>query len=150
MELGRRDVESQSDHSLVHVLILDRFCECEARYIKKAPKGEGYIVYFTWHGAKRAAFSSNFYEDLMWVRAKKFVFLGAGTLGTGEILLRSQQMGLGVSKNLCRGMSGNGDILAFGYASFMNHRETSNSRKGTIRTTTSTASAEATPPQSTP
>lgn len=84
------------------------------RYIRKDPKREGYIVFFTWHGANRAAFDSNFYEDLMWVRAKKFVFLGAGTLGTGEILLRSQQMGLSVSKSICQGMSGNGDILAFG------------------------------------
>lgn len=50
----------------------------------------------------------------MWVKAKKAVFLGAGTLGTGEILLRSQQMGMPLSKNVGNGMSGNGDILAFG------------------------------------
>ena len=50
----------------------------------------------------------------MWVKAKKFVFLGAGAIGTAEILLRCRQMGLSLSKTLATGMSGNGDILAFG------------------------------------
>ncbi|PVH69060.1 FAD/NAD(P)-binding domain-containing protein [Cadophora sp. DSE1049] len=93
----------------------EMFCECEVRYVKKAPEGEGYIVYFAWHGSKRGAFKRNIYEDLMWVHAKKFVFFGAGSLGTTEILLRSKQMGLKVSDNVGTGMSGNGDILAFGY-----------------------------------
>src|SRR5438105_2188610 len=91
-----------------------RFCECEVRYIKKHPKGDGYIVYFAWHGGNRGAFKDNLYIDLMWVHAKKFVFLGAGTLGTSEILLRSKQLGLHMSKTVGTGMSGNGDILAFG------------------------------------
>ena len=51
----------------------------------------------------------------MWVQAKEFVFLGAGTLGTTEILLRSRAYGLNLSDNLGKNMSGNGDILAFGY-----------------------------------
>ncbi len=51
----------------------------------------------------------------MWVHAKKFVFLGAGTLGTTEILLRSKQLGLSMSETVGTRMSGNGDILAFGY-----------------------------------
>ncbi len=51
----------------------------------------------------------------MWVHAKKFVFLGAGTLGTTEILLRSQQLGLETSAKVGKGMSGNGDMLSFGY-----------------------------------
>ena len=92
-----------------------RFCECEVRHIRPHPKGEGYIVYFAWHGGKRAAFKQNFYSDLMWVHAKKFVFLGAGSLGTTEILLRSKQNGLKMSNRVGTGMSGNGDILAFGY-----------------------------------
>lgn len=92
----------------------EMFCECEVRFIKKAPEGEGYIVYFAWHGSKRGAFKKNIYEDLMWVHAKKCVFLGAGSLGTTEILLRSKQMGLKISDNVGTGMSGNGDILAFG------------------------------------
>jgi hypothetical protein len=92
-----------------------RFCECEVKYVKRAPKGEGYIVYFAWHGAGRAKFKDIFANDLMWVHAKKFVFLGAGTLGTTEILLRSKQLGLPVSDAVGTQMSGNGDILAFGY-----------------------------------
>jgi choline dehydrogenase-like flavoprotein len=91
------------------------FCECEVRYVKKAPNGDGYIVYFAWHGSKRGAFKNNIYQDLMWVHAKKFVFLGAGSLGTTEILLRSKAQGLKVSDAVGTGMSGNGDILAFGY-----------------------------------
>lgn len=51
----------------------------------------------------------------MWVQAKEFVFLGAGTLGTTEILLRSRAYGLKLSDRLGTHMSGNGDILAFGY-----------------------------------
>jgi hypothetical protein len=53
----------------------------------------------------------------VWVQAKTFVFLGAGALGTTEILLRSQAYGLGLSPRLGMNMSGNGDILAFGYNS---------------------------------
>jgi hypothetical protein len=93
----------------------NRFCECEVRYIKKAPKGEGYIVYFAWHGTERGKFEDIFANDLMWVHAKKFVFLGAGTLGTTEILLRSKQLGLQMSDAIGTRMSGNGDIFAFGY-----------------------------------
>lgn len=44
------------------------------------------------------------------------VVLGAGTLGSTEILLRSSQAGLAVSKaRLGKGFSGNGDVLAFGF-----------------------------------
>ncbi|HEV8377068.1 MAG TPA: alpha/beta fold hydrolase [Candidatus Polarisedimenticolia bacterium] len=41
--------------------------------------------------------------------------LAAGTLGSTEILLRSAQAGLPVSKALGHGFTGNGDVLAFGY-----------------------------------
>ncbi len=43
------------------------------------------------------------------------LFLGAGTLGSTEILLRSQHHGLALSSQLGKGFSGNGDVLAFGY-----------------------------------
>jgi choline dehydrogenase-like flavoprotein len=51
----------------------------------------------------------------MWVQAREFVFLGAGCLGTTEILLRSRQYGLPLSSQVGLNVSGNGDILAFGY-----------------------------------
>ncbi|KAK8038165.1 glucose-methanol-choline oxidoreductase [Apiospora phragmitis] len=91
------------------------FCESEVRYIAKAPGREGYIIYFAWHGRNRGHFRANLHGDLMWVHAKKAVFLGAGAIGTTEILLRSRQMGLDMSDQVGQNMSGNGDIFAFGY-----------------------------------
>ena len=91
------------------------FCEAEVRYITEAPDRDGYLVFFAWHGRNRGHFKANLHGDLMWVHAKKAVFLGAGSIGTTEILLRSRQMGLGLSPKVGQNMSGNGDILAFGY-----------------------------------
>lgn len=93
----------------------EMFCQCEVRYVTKAEDREGYIVHFAWHGSKRANFKDIFYEDLMWVHAKELVFFGAGSIGTTEILLRSKKFGLQMSNDVGHGMSGNGDILAFGY-----------------------------------
>ncbi|KHN98386.1 cholesterol oxidase precursor [Metarhizium album ARSEF 1941] len=92
------------------------FCQCEVRHVEKVADGRGgYIVYFAWHGHKRARFKRRLHEDLLWVHAKHAVFLGAGSLGTTEILLRSKDMGLSMSDCLGQGMSGNGDMLTFGY-----------------------------------
>ncbi|GAB1314406.1 Cholesterol oxidase [Madurella fahalii] len=91
------------------------FCECEVRYIEKVPNDEGYRVYFAWHGRNRGLFKANLHGDLMWVHAKKAVFLGAGSIASTEILLRSKAMGLGLSNKVGENMSGNGDMLAFGY-----------------------------------
>ncbi|GKT78487.1 glucose-methanol-choline oxidoreductase [Colletotrichum tofieldiae] len=94
----------------------EMFCQCEVRYVTEAPKERGgYIVHFAWHGGKRANFTNIFHEDLMWVHAKELVFFGAGSIGTTEILLRSKKFGLNMSEDVGHGMSGNGDILAFGY-----------------------------------
>ena len=43
------------------------------------------------------------------------VVLGAGTLGSTEILLRSAQHGLSLSNRLGERFTGNGDVLGFGY-----------------------------------
>ncbi|KAH6607097.1 cholesterol oxidase [Trichoderma cornu-damae] len=95
----------------------DMFCQCEVRYVEKVQDDRGgYLVYFAWHGRGRSRFAADgVYGDLMWVHAKKAVFLGAGAFGTTEILLRSKQMGLSMSDWVGRGMSGNGDVLAFGH-----------------------------------
>ncbi|WP_088287103.1 alpha/beta fold hydrolase [Ideonella sp. A 288] len=53
-------------------------------------------------------------EQAMSVRAR-IVVLGAGSLGSTEILLRSKERGLSLSKRLGQRFSGNGDVLAFGY-----------------------------------
>lgn len=92
----------------------EMFCECEVRHIEKAKNGEGYLVFFAWHGRNRGHFKANLHGDLMWVRAKKAVFLGAGALATPEILLRSKALGLPMSNAVGQNMSGNGDMLAFG------------------------------------
>lgn len=49
------------------------------------------------------------------VIASDMVILSAGTLGTTEILLRSQARGLTLSDTLGQRFSANGDIIAFGY-----------------------------------
>lgn len=43
---------------------------------------------------------------------KEICCLGAGALATTEILLRSRSHGLKLSRQIGRGMSGNGDILS--------------------------------------
>lgn len=93
----------------------EMFCECEVRYIEKVKDSRGgYIVYFAWHGRNRGHFKGNLHGDLMWVHAKKAVFLGGGAIGTTEILLRSKALGLSMSDQIGQNMSGNGDILSFG------------------------------------
>ncbi|KAJ6588572.1 hypothetical protein B0H19DRAFT_923787 [Mycena capillaripes] len=91
------------------------FCECEVRYIQKDSRGNGYIIFFAWHVDGRDAFQDDFYHQLMWVRAKELCFLGAGALGTSEILLRSKTHGLKLSQFVGQKLSGNGDILSFAY-----------------------------------
>jgi hypothetical protein len=92
----------------------EMFCECEVRYVTKCPEG-GYLIYFAWHGNNRGKFKDIMYGDLMFVHARKCVFLGAGSLGTTEILLRSKKKGLSISDKIGTNMSGNGDIGAFTY-----------------------------------
>ncbi|GGA01474.1 cholesterol oxidase [Blastomonas marina] len=46
------------------------------------------------------------------------VVLGAGTLGSTEILLRSKARGLKLSDRLGTGFSGNGDVLGYSYDSY--------------------------------
>ncbi|KAF7189115.1 Cholesterol oxidase [Pseudocercospora fuligena] len=91
------------------------FCECEVRHIQADPNGRGYLVFFAWHADGRDSFEGAFHDQLMWVRAKEFCFLGAGALGTTEILLRSQAHGMEVSPLVGQKLSGNGDMLCFGY-----------------------------------
>jgi cholesterol oxidase len=52
-------------------------------------------------------------QDL--VLSAEIVVLGAGTLGSTEILLRSREHGLALSDRLGERFSANGDIIAFGY-----------------------------------
>ena len=51
------------------------------------------------------------------------VVLGAGALGSTEILYRSRAKGLSVSDQLGQHFSGNGDVLGFGFDAFWNNTE---------------------------
>ncbi|OQE08838.1 hypothetical protein PENVUL_c008G01117 [Penicillium vulpinum] len=90
------------------------FCGCEVQFVEKTDGG-GYTIHFAWHGSGRSVFEDHFKEQLFWVKAKEFCFLGAGALGTTGVLLRSKQHGLQMSPLVGRNLSGNGDLLIFGY-----------------------------------
>ncbi|KAF3387489.1 hypothetical protein F1880_001180 [Penicillium rolfsii] len=91
------------------------FCGCEVQYVEKAADGVGYTIYFAWHGPGRSSFKDDLKEQLFWIKAKEFCFLGAGALGTTSILLKSREQGLPMSPSVGRNLSGNGDLLLFGY-----------------------------------
>ncbi|KAJ5169647.1 uncharacterized protein N7500_002430 [Penicillium coprophilum] len=90
------------------------FCGCEVRFVEKTD-GAGYTIHFAWHGSGRSVFRDDFKEQLFWVKAKEFCFLGAGAYGTTGVLLQSKQHGLHMSPLVGRNLSGNGDLLIFGY-----------------------------------
>ncbi|KAF9917872.1 hypothetical protein BX616_011011, partial [Lobosporangium transversale] len=83
---------------------------------KKPNQPAPYVVYFEWHDSSRATFLADHGAPIapMFVTAD-IVVLGAGALGTTEILLRSQKSGLQTSNQLGKHFSGNGDFLAFSY-----------------------------------
>jgi cholesterol oxidase len=84
------------------------FTETKIHYVRK--EGTVWRIYFEIVGAERdrygAALQSIVADD---------VVLAAGTLGSTEILLRSRDKGLKLSKQLGQRFSGNGDVMAFGY-----------------------------------
>ncbi len=86
------------------------FCEVRVDRVARAPSGKGFHVYYQVLDAGREKFGS---PDLF-VEAD-VVVLGAGTLGSTEILLRSKAAGLPVSDCLGLHFGGNGDMLAFSY-----------------------------------
>lgn len=91
------------------------FCGCDVRYVRRHPQ-EGYLVYFDdltsrsawWPFSRRAT-------KLHWVHARKLAFLGAGSLGSTEIMLRSKKHGLPLSPKVGTRIGANGGLLAFGY-----------------------------------
>ncbi|MBN2447430.1 MAG: GMC family oxidoreductase, partial [Phycisphaerae bacterium] len=82
------------------------FTHALVRHVAKASDG-------TWEVHVRRADAGGSGEERI-VRAP-VVVLGAGTLGSTEVLLRSQVHGLALSDRLGRRFSANGDIIAFGY-----------------------------------
>ena len=84
------------------------FTECNVSHIEK--KDGKWCVFFKTVNLGRKKFDA----PLLFVTAE-IVVLGAGTLGSTEIMLRSRNHGLPVSDHLGKGFSGNGDVLGFGY-----------------------------------
>ncbi|KAF2126321.1 FAD/NAD(P)-binding domain-containing protein [Dothidotthia symphoricarpi CBS 119687] len=85
------------------------FCGIDVKYLRRNNTEKGYVVFYEVMDASKKK------KHVMWVRAKELVFLGAGALGTTEILLRSRTHGLSTSPLLGQRISGNGDLLAFAY-----------------------------------
>ncbi|KAF1937241.1 FAD/NAD(P)-binding domain-containing protein [Clathrospora elynae] len=84
------------------------FCGVDVRYVMKRGRGNGYMVCYEMTSAGGEKMEK-------WVVARDLVILGAGALGTTEILLRSQTHGLPTSPLLGQRLSGNGDTLSFAY-----------------------------------
>jgi cholesterol oxidase len=85
------------------------FTAVDVRFIERAGDGR-WRVHFQVLGTGREAFEA----PTLFVSAD-LVILAAGTLGSTELLLRSQARGLKVSGQLGRGFSGNGDSAGFAY-----------------------------------
>jgi len=83
------------------------FTHASVRHIAKAPDGS-----WTVHVRRLDAHGVGPTEMTL---TAPLVVLGAGTLGTNEILLRSRALGLPLSDRLGRRFTANGDIIAFGY-----------------------------------
>lgn len=84
------------------------FTQVEVEYLEQ--KGTGWIVHYAPLGGDRSGFTG----DLGFVTAD-LVVLGAGSVGSTEILLRSKAKGLALSDLVGQRFSGNGDVLGFGY-----------------------------------
>lgn len=85
---------------------------CQARVSHIARDGSGWRVHFMGPSADPAHDTA---QDAPLSVKASIVILGAGSLGSTEVLLRSGQKGLPLSAQLGQRFSGNGDVLAFGY-----------------------------------
>lgn len=85
------------------------YCEVAVSHLEQ--RNGLWLVYYQLLNVGREKFDA----PLMCVQANT-VFLGAGALGSTEILLRSAQKGgLSLSSKLGQSFTGNGDVLGFGY-----------------------------------
>ena len=84
------------------------YTQVAARHLER--RNNRWVVHYHLLNSGREQFDA----PTMFVTAD-LVILGAGTLGSTEILLRSQAMGLSVSERDGRRFTGNGDVLGFGY-----------------------------------
>jgi cholesterol oxidase len=85
------------------------FTEVSVKYISQAAKGR-WSVHYKIQNAQSEVFGA----PELFVTAD-IVVLGAGSLGSTEILLRSKERGLTTSDKVGDRFTGNGDVLGFGY-----------------------------------
>jgi cholesterol oxidase len=85
------------------------FTQMRVSHVGKNADGSWNVYYFQQPGKpdKNTSVPSFVRADI--------VVLGAGSVGSTEILLRSKARGLALSERLGEGFSGNGDVLAFAY-----------------------------------
>lgn len=84
------------------------FTEVSVRHLERS--GNEWLVHYQIVNAGQEKFDA----PTQFVRAK-IVVVGAGALGSSEILLRSKEKGLALSAELGKSFSGNGDAFGFGY-----------------------------------
>lgn len=85
------------------------FTEVSVKYISKQASGKWNV-----HYKLQTAESEKFGAPELFVTAD-IVVIGAGSLGSTEILLRSKERGLTISDKAGERFTGNGDVLGFGY-----------------------------------
>ena len=97
------------------------FTEAEVSHLEYDEAAKEWITYFFWLGTGREKFDAHegghhdkLDSPMLSVRSE-LVFLGAGSLGSTGILMRSRNRGLKVSDKLGAGFTGNGDFLGFAY-----------------------------------
>lgn len=84
------------------------YTSISVRYLER--KNNRWIVHFQMLDAGREVFDA----PMQFISAEHVV-LGAGALGSTEILLRSKAVGLPMSDQVGRHFTGNGDVLGFAY-----------------------------------
>lgn len=84
------------------------FCQLQVQRLER--QNDRWQVLYRPIGAGREALT----DDLPFITAD-LVVLGAGALGSAEILERSRRAGLKLSPRLGKQFSGNGDVLGFGF-----------------------------------
>jgi cholesterol oxidase len=86
------------------------FCETGVRWLERGDAERVWRVHF-----RRLGPGQNMFDGEDPVVEARIVVLGAGALGSTEILLRSKGHGLPLSDEVGSRFSGNGDVLAFTY-----------------------------------
>ncbi len=91
------------------------FTECRVQFVTPANEGRWQVTFQTRNLDSPSSSGESAEAMVTKTVTADTVVLAAGTLGSTEILLRSRAKGLAVSDQLGKGLSGNGDVMAFGY-----------------------------------